>query len=56
MNGQPTHLPVICSILNIPMETIIKRKLREANVFHDVLCLEQCERNGYKNENVGFLP
>ena len=32
------------------METIIKRKLRQANVFHDVLCLEQRERNGYKNE------
>ena len=32
------------------METIIKRKLRQANVFHDVLCLEQRERNGYKND------
>ncbi|MEY8236538.1 hypothetical protein AALA36_12540, partial [Lachnospiraceae bacterium 66-29] len=26
-------------------------KLQQANVFHDVLCLEQRERNGYKNEN-----
>lgn len=31
------------------METIIKRKLREANVFYDVLYLEQRERNGYNN-------
>ena len=29
MNGQPTHLPVICSILNIPMETIIKKLPQE---------------------------
>ena len=34
------------------METIIKRKLRQANVFHDVLCLEQRERNEYKNEKI----
>ena len=34
------------------METIIKRKLRQANVFHDVLCLEQRERNEYKNVTI----
>ena len=33
MNGQPTYLPVICSVLDIPMESIIKRKLQQANVF-----------------------
>ena len=37
------------------METIIKRKLQQANVFHDVLCLEQRERNGYKYEKELFL-
>ena len=35
----------------MPMETIIKRKLQQANVFYDVLCLEQRERNEYKDEN-----
>ena len=34
------------------METIIKRKLQQANVFHDVLCLEQRERNGYKDDYI----
>lgn len=38
------------------METIIKRKLRQANVFHDVLCLEQRERNEYKNERNEVVP
>ena len=50
MNGQPTHLPVICSILNIPMNNYKKIAAISQRFFHDVLCLEQRERNGYKNE------
>ena len=34
----------------VSKETIIKRKLQQANIFHDVLCLEQRERKGYKDE------
>lgn len=51
--GQPTHLAVICSVPDIPMERIIKRKPPRHNLlFHGVLCLERSERNGYKNESI----
>ena len=49
--GQPTHLPVICSVPDIPMTIIIKKKLKVAKLFHGVLCLERSERNGYKDES-----
>ena len=38
MNGQPTHLPVICSILNIPMETIIKKIAAISQRFFMTFC------------------
>jgi len=37
------------------METIIKSKLQQANVFHYVLCLEKRERNGYKDERTVYI-
>lgn len=46
--GQPTHLPVICSIPGSLLRRIIKKKYVQANHFHCVLCLERSERNGYK--------
>ena len=48
--GQPTHLPVICSIPGSLLRRIIKKKYVQANHFHCVLCLERSERNGYKYE------
>lgn len=41
--GQPTHLPVICSIPGSLQTKIITRKYAQGNHFHNVLCLSEAK-------------
>lgn len=57
--GQPTHPSVICSVPDIPMERIIKRKpLRHNLPFHGVYALSGAKgmdiKNG-KNKSIKYF-
>ncbi len=41
--GQPTHLPVICSIPSSLQRRIIPIKYAQGNHFHNVLCLSEAK-------------